>query len=183
MPFSNRRVWAAATVAALTAGVVLATPAYAAPNNNSVKKITKAVTLDGVMEHLEAFQDIADEFGDRAAGRPGYEASVDYVVEQLETAGYSPTVQEFVFDYFDENSELIRVSPNPRTFVNGEDFLRNTFDSGSPEGTATGVLRPIDLVLNPAGPANSNRALSAPDSVIPLPSLLWMYFGPQNRIA
>lgn len=158
MPFSNRRVWAAATVAALTAGVVLATPAYAAPNNNSVKKLTKAVTLEGVMQHLEAFQDIADEFGDRAAGRPGYEASVDYVVEQLETAGYSPTVQEFVFDYFDENSELIRISPNPRTFVNGEDFLRNTFDSGSPEGTATGTLRPIDLVLNPAGPANSSSS-------------------------
>lgn len=158
MPISRRRIWAVATIAALTAGVALATPAYAAPNNNSVKKITKAVKLDGVMAHLEAFQDIADEFGDRAAGRPGYEASVDYVVEQLENAGYTPVVQAFEFDYFEENSELVRISPNPRTFVNEEDFLRNTFDSGSPEGTATGALVNVDLVLNPAGPPNSSSS-------------------------
>ena len=102
MPISSRRIWAVATIAALTAGVALASPAYAAPNNNSVKKLTKAVTLDGVMAHLEAFQDIADEFGDRAAGRPGYAASVDYVVDQLEGAGYTPVVQPFEFDYFGE---------------------------------------------------------------------------------
>jgi hypothetical protein len=86
-----------------------------------------------VLEHLEALQEIADENGgNRASGLPGYEASVDYVVEQLEGAGYDPQVQEFTFDYFEENSELIRNSPQPRTFVNGTDFLRNTFDSGTP---------------------------------------------------
>jgi Zn-dependent M28 family amino/carboxypeptidase len=66
--------------------------------------------------------------------------------------------QAFQFDYFEENSKLIRVSPNPRAFVNETDFLRNTFDSGSPEGTFTGTLYPIDLVINPAGPANSSSS-------------------------
>jgi Zn-dependent M28 family amino/carboxypeptidase len=170
MPNTRRRVWAVATIAALTAGVALATPAYAAPNNNSVSKLTKAVTLDGVMEHLEAFQDIADVYGDRAAGRPGYEASVDYVVEQLEMAGYVPVVQSFEFDYFDENNELIRISPNPRTFEDEAEFTRNTFDSGSPEGTATGALYLVDLVLNPAGAPNSSSSGCEPGDFAGMPA-------------
>ncbi|MGZ8805382.1 MAG: M28 family peptidase [Microbacterium sp.] len=147
MSFNTRRACAVIAAGALAASVGFASPAFAAPNNNSVKKLTKAVTLEGVMNHLEAFQEIADEYGDRAAGRDGYDASVDYVVEQLEGAGYKPEIQEFEFDYFDENSELIRVSPNPTTFVEGQDFLRNQFDSGVPEGTATGALVPVGVVL------------------------------------
>jgi Zn-dependent M28 family amino/carboxypeptidase len=140
-------------------GASTAVSAHASPNNNTVAKLTKAVTAEGVLDHLEALQRIADaNGGNRAAGRPGYKASVDYVVAQLRAAGYSPQVQDFVFDYFEENSKLIRVSPQPRTFTEGTDFLRNAFDSGTPEGTATGTLRPIDLVLNPAGPANSSNS-------------------------
>jgi Zn-dependent M28 family amino/carboxypeptidase len=131
-------VSAAATAALLAA--VTSPPAYADPNNNTVRKLTKAVTVDGVMDHLEALQDIADEDGDRAAGRPGYRASVDYVVEQLEAAGYEPTVQGFPFAYEEDFSELVRISPNPRVFEQDSEFLRNGFDSGTPEGTATGTL-------------------------------------------
>ena len=67
--------------------VAYAVPAYAAPgsNTNSVGKITKAVTLDGVMSHLEAFQQIADTYMIVQEGE-GHEASVDYVVEELEAA-------------------------------------------------------------------------------------------------
>ena len=132
---------------------LLASPAGADPNNNTARKLTKAVTLEGVVEHLEALQAIADaNGGNRAAGLPGYAGSVDYVVERLEAAGYDPIVQEFEFDFFDENSELQRISPNPRDFVNGTDFLRNTFDSGTPEGEATGALFPVGLVIDPALP-------------------------------
>ena len=134
----NLAVSAAATAALI--GAMASPPAYADPNNNTVRKLTKAVTVDGVVDHLEAFQDIADEYGDRAAGRPGYKASVDYVVEQLRAAGYTPTVQAFPFTYAEEFSELERITPSPRVFVQGSEFLRNTFDSGTPEGTATGSL-------------------------------------------
>lgn len=147
MSFKTRRAGAVIAAGALVATVGFATPAFAAPNNNSVKKLTKAVTLEGVMNHLEAFQAIAEEYGDRAAGRDGYQASVDYVVEQLRDAGYEPDVQEFTFPYFEEDSELIRVSPDPTTFVEGQDFIRNQFDSGVPEGTATGPLVPVGVVL------------------------------------
>ena len=153
------RAVTAATAAIALIGAGTAGPGFASPNNNTVKKLTKAVTPEGVLEHLEALQEIADDNGgNRASGLPGYAASVDYVVEQLEAAGYDPEVQEFVFDYFEENSKLIRVSPNPRTFVNGTDFLRNTFDSGSPQGMATGPLFPVELVLNPSLPANSSSS-------------------------
>src|SRR6478752_611609 len=131
-------VSAAATAALI--GAMTSPPAHADPNNNTVRKLTKAVTVDGVVDHLEALQDIADENGDRAAGRPGYKASVDYVVEQLRAAGYTPTVQEFPFTYAEEFPELERITPSPRVFVQGSEFLRNTFDSGTPEGTATGTL-------------------------------------------
>jgi len=155
---ARMRAWSAAAAATALVAVAAA-PVHAQSNNNTVKKLTKAVTADGVLAHLAALQEIADENGgNRAAGQPGYRASVDYVVEQLEGAGYAPEVQAFDFDYFEENSVLRRNSPLPRTFVNGVDFLRNTFDSGSPEGTATGPLYPVDLVLNPAGPANSSSS-------------------------
>jgi Zn-dependent M28 family amino/carboxypeptidase len=154
----SKRAWACAAVAAAIA-LLGAGPASASPNNNTVKKLTQAVTPEGVLEHLEALQAVADaNGGNRASGLPGYRASVDYVVEQLEAAGYEPTVQEFMFDYFEENSELIRVSPNPRTFVNGTDFLRNRFDSGTPEGTATGPLVPVGLVIPPGPAPNSNTS-------------------------
>ncbi|BDZ65413.1 M28 family peptidase [Agromyces mangrovi Wang et al. 2018] len=159
-----------AMVGAFAAAALVAAPAYAAPSINSAKKLTKAVTIEGVYEHLEAFQDIADTYGDRAAGRPGYAASVDYVVEELEGAGYDPTVQAFDFDYFEENSELARISPLPTNYVNNDDFLRNAFDSGSPKGTATGTLYPVDVNV-PAGalPPNSNSSGCEPGDFIGFP--------------
>ena len=122
-------------------------PAYADPNNNTVKKLTKAVTLDGVLDHLEALQEIADENGDRAPAAPATRRRSTTSSSSSRPPATTPTVQEFEFDYFEENSELIRVSPNPRTFVDGTDFLRNTFDSGIPEGTATGTLVPVGIVV------------------------------------
>ncbi|MGY1673630.1 M28 family peptidase [Geodermatophilus sp. SYSU D00710] len=156
-----------ATVTALSVTTVLGmSSAFAVPNNNSAEKLTRAVTAEGVLDHIEALQDAADDNGgDRAAGRPGYEASVDYVVAQLEAAGYDPTVQEFPFTYAEENSALVRVSPSPRTFVEGVDFLRNTFDTGSPEGTATGTLVPVEPGGTTAGCEATDFAGFAPGSI------------------
>ncbi len=159
MRTTARNICVALASAALIAGAATA-PAVAKPNDGNVKKITNAVKVDNVLDHLEELQEVADDNGgNRASGLPGYEDSVDYITEELEDAGYDPEVQAFDFDYFEENSELIRVTPNARTFVNGTDFLRNTFDSGSPEGTATGELVPVGLVVPAAGlPDNSNTS-------------------------
>ena len=148
MSFKTRGVGAIIAAGALVAAVGFVSPASAAPNNNSVKQLTKAVTLEGVVDHLEAFQAIADQYGDRAAGRDGYQASVDYVVAELTAAGYTPVVQEFEFPYFEENSELVRAVP-ATTWVDGRDFLRAQFPTGVPEGTATGVVVPVDFAIPP----------------------------------
>ncbi len=87
---------------------------------------------------------------------------MDYVIEQLQGAGYQPVKQAFQFDYFEENSELIRVSPQPMSFVEGTDFLRNQFDSGVPEGSATGPLVLVDFA-NPPPPALGSSGCDAAD--------------------
>src|SRR6185436_19907255 len=73
----NLMTWRARASAASAAVALIATlaaaPANAAPNNNTVRKLTQAVTPDGVLNHLEGLQAVADaNGGDRAAGRPGY---------------------------------------------------------------------------------------------------------------
>lgn len=152
------------TTATLVCATLLATPAQGAPNNNSVAKLTKAVTLAGLMEHLEEFQAIADaNGGNRAAGQPGYAASVDYVVERLEAAGYDPTVQEFTFTSYEESSALERLAPDPRTFQYGSEFLENAFDSGTPEGTASGPLAVV-----PNGGCVADDFAGFPDGAIAL---------------
>ena len=50
--------------------------------NNTYDKLLGCVTLEGVREHQAALQAIADaNGGTRAAATPGYDASVDYVID------------------------------------------------------------------------------------------------------
>ena len=66
--------------------------------NNTYDKLLGCVTLEGVREHQAALQAIADaNGGNRAAGTSGYDASVDYVVDTLEAAGWSVEIDLFDF--------------------------------------------------------------------------------------
>jgi Zn-dependent M28 family amino/carboxypeptidase len=90
--------------------------------------------------------------GTRASGTPGYDASVAYVANRLENAGYDVSKQEFDFPYFEEvePAQLSQVSPTAKDYETG------TFDfSGT--GDVTGTLTPIDLVLPPT-PAPSSTS-------------------------
>ncbi|WP_155853887.1 hypothetical protein [Arthrobacter sp. H5] len=78
--------------------VAHATPTHENSNNNNSKKLRTAVSVERVVGHLDALDDIALANGKtRAAGTKGYDDSVDYIVEKLQTAGYTPTVQAFTF--------------------------------------------------------------------------------------
>lgn len=96
------------------------------------------VTVEGIGDHLEALQVIADEHGGtRAVGTEGYEASVDYVAGVLVEAGYdvqTPTTEVPVFEQL-EPSTLVQLLPSSVEWVDGEDFRAMLFSgSGDVEG-------------------------------------------------
>ncbi len=114
------------------------------PGFDLPKQLTKRVKAEGIDEHLDKLQEIADKFdGNRASGTSGYNASVRYLVRTLTRAGYSPQVQEFEFPYFVENAPatLAQTAPDATTYDSPEDFSIMTY-SGS--GEASGTVVPVD---------------------------------------
>ncbi|GGM59815.1 M28 family metallopeptidase [Dactylosporangium sucinum] len=83
---------------AAIAPLALVTPASAAP----VKILLAAapnISVTNVKAHLAQLQSIATaNGGNRAHGRPGYLASVNYVRGQLDAAGWTTTVQSFTYN-------------------------------------------------------------------------------------
>ena len=123
--------------------------------NDSVRKLLECVTLDGVLEHQEAFQEIADENGGtRASGTKGYDESADYVEGRLERAGYAVSRQEFTFHAFavEGPSALQQTAPTPTTYVENTDF---TPTPQSEPGDVTAAVTPVDLALG-AGNASTS---------------------------
>lgn len=148
MRTSLRARWAAGVSAAAVTGLVITTalssPTFADPPSADSSEFRSQVTATGITEHLNAFQAIAEaNQGTRASGTPGYDASVDYVVERLEAAGYSPTVQAFDFPFFRELTDptLQQRSPDDVTYKTPDDFSTMTY-SGS--GTAEGEVVAVD---------------------------------------
>jgi aminopeptidase S len=86
------------TLATLTAGTLLSglltgLTATAAP---AATLAAPDIPLANVQTHLNRLQTIAtDNAGNRAHGRPGYRASIDYVQAQLNAAGYTTSLQQF----------------------------------------------------------------------------------------
>jgi Zn-dependent M28 family amino/carboxypeptidase len=142
-------------VAALSAVAAL-TMSSAAPTAVGVdtSALRTAVTVPGIMEHENALQAIATaNGGTRAVETEGFEDSVDYVVEQLQAAGYDPTVQTFSYSLFTDITTPVfeRTSAPTRTYVNGfgGDFLTMEW---SGKGDVTAQLQPVGpFVLPPTG--------------------------------
>jgi Zn-dependent M28 family amino/carboxypeptidase len=161
---------------ALVAGILLATLALLVPPSAATGTgrqhhsrpagsagLVRAVDVDGVLDHLDALQAIADENdGTRASGTPGFEASVDYVVRKLRRAGYRPQVQEFTFPFFQQlaPSTFEQTSPTPTTYVEGTDYFTADF-SGA--GDVTGTLQAVDLTLPPTPEPSSTSGCEPED--------------------
>ena len=114
-------------------------------------ELRDAVTVDAVREHQQAFQDIADaNGGTRASSTPGYDASVDYVVSQLDTNYFDVTIQEFSFPYFEELATPVmdQTAPNVVSYVPNVDFFTMEY-SGSGDVTAE-VVVPNNFGCDPA---------------------------------
>jgi len=158
----HRTVWfgAALLVAILAAAVGFASTAVAGPSacdtrvNNTHAKLLECVTLAGVREHQAAFQAIADaNDGTRAAGTPGYDASVQYVVDKMTAAGYNVTLNAFPFTYV-AASTLQQIAPIAGSYETGP-------YTGSGSGTVTAAVTPVDIKLDL--PRDSTSACEAAD--------------------
>jgi Zn-dependent M28 family amino/carboxypeptidase len=110
--------------------------------NNTHDKLLECVTLEGVRAHQAALQAVADaNGGTRQAGTSGYDASVDYVVDTLEAAGYE--VELNIFDFtFVPPATLRQTAPI------AADYETGAF-TGSGFGTFAGPVFPVDLALDP----------------------------------
>ncbi len=159
----RRSLLATVTAAALALPIVATSISSAAtdPVDRASEQLRHAVTLDGVMRHMQAFQQFANaNSGTRASGTPGYELTVSYVADQLKRAGYQVTLQEFDFPFFQEKSPAVlqRVTPEPKSYQQGGDYRTMTY-SGT--GDVTAPVQPVDLAL--ADPAASTSGCEASD--------------------
>ena len=77
-------------------GTVLVAGALLAPGNIATAAESPDISVTNTKAHLDQFQSIAtSNGGNRAAGKPGYKASADWVKAKLDAAGYTTTLQSF----------------------------------------------------------------------------------------
>jgi Zn-dependent M28 family amino/carboxypeptidase len=135
---------AAVLAVVVATAVIFVRPAPTPPVDS--ERLRAAVTTDAVMAHLGALQDVADAHdGNRAAGTPGYAASIDYVQSRLEQAGYRPQRQQFSYDRPDfTRAALQRMAPTRTDYRVLRDF-RPLASSGA--GAVTAAVTAVDLNL------------------------------------
>ena len=134
---------------AVASSLLIMSPASAASNIDT-EPLRDAVTVDGIREHLAALENIADDnvfegVPTRATGTPGHEASVDYVVEKMEAAGFNVSLQPFEADIFFEQAPAAFEQTDPNEIVyeryDGENGVWYTADfSGDGDVTAEAVV-------------------------------------------
>ena len=145
-------VFAAALIVVPTAFADVS--ACANRTNSTFGKLLECVTLEGVREHQAAFQAIADaNGGTRASGTPGYDASVEYVVDRMTAAGYNVTLDEFPFVYI-APPLLEQLAPIVGTYETGA-------FTGSGSGDVTANVTAVDINLVP--PRASTSGCEAAD--------------------
>jgi aminopeptidase S len=98
MKLSVRRQALAVTGVAL-AGLLTATVPAATAEEAGATAAAPDIPVANVKQHLADLQSIATaNGGNRAHGRPGYKASIDFVKAKLDAAGYTTSVQQFTYN-------------------------------------------------------------------------------------
>jgi Zn-dependent M28 family amino/carboxypeptidase len=148
----------------LCASLALA-PAASADRDFDSSDLRARVTLDGILQHEQALQLIADmNGGTRVSGSPGFDASADYVARKLKAAGLKVTRQPFPFRFFQELSppRMELAAPAARSFVHLTDFATMDYSGSAPAGV-TAPLQAIDLALPPGAEANTSTSGCEPE--------------------
>jgi len=149
------------------AALLAIVPAASADTFEESKKLRRAVTLDGILQHERKLQRIADAHqGNRAAATIGYEASVEYVADRLDEAGYRVRIKPFDFPTWRENATpvLEQTSPNSVSYTPGTaadddnpdvDFI--TFEFSSSGNVEAPVVPTSDILIpSPATDASTS---------------------------
>ena len=153
-----RKTLASVAAVVVTSSLIVAAPAVA-DHKDSKKSansgsLTKAVTVNGILQHQRQFQTIADRNGgNRASGLPGHAASADYVAKKLKAAGYAVKRQKFTFPFFRqlEPATLTQLTP-------AEQELETEIFDYSGGGDVTGTIVPTNDLVIPASPEPSSTS-------------------------
>jgi Zn-dependent M28 family amino/carboxypeptidase len=126
-------------------------------NNNQYQKLLECVSADGVLEHLEAFWQIAqdnefDGVPTRGDQTPGYDASVEYVVATMTAAGWNVTVEPFTYDA--ATVDLDQLSPDEADYPANAAVGTGESDA---EGVSGNVI-PIDINIAQDATNNANSS-------------------------
>jgi Zn-dependent M28 family amino/carboxypeptidase len=156
-------------VFAATPATSAAVPACDDRVNATYKALLDCVTVEGARAHQAAFQAHADaNGGTRAAGTGGYDASVDYVVETLESAGWDVELDEFAFT-FTPPPILRQLTPVAATYETGA-------FTGTGFGTVTAAVTAVDINLAPPR-ANSSGCEAADFAGFPVGNIALVQRG------
>lgn len=123
--------------------------------NSTPLGLPRCMRAENTQYHLQMFYGIAQaNDGNRAAGLPGYQDSVDYVQSTLEQAGYGVSIQAFPFTAFYPvgDGTLQAVAPAPVSYVWEQDF---TYLSQTEQGDVTAAVTPVDLQLGAGNTSTS----------------------------
>ena len=127
--------------------------------------IAAEVSGQAARAHLEALQRIADaNGGNRAAGTPGYAASVDYVVGVLTKAGYDVRTESFTYSDHDTPRTDVNVIAQTRTGDPAHVVMAGAHLDSVPEGpgindNATGVAALLEIATRVGGSPSLPNAL------------------------
>jgi aminopeptidase S len=153
-------------LAALLAGLAVACSAAAPTSPSPVPSafsdglVTK-VSGDGTYAQLTELQRIADaNGGNRATGRPGYDASVDHVAEVLRAAGFDVTTPAFTFrDQQYRNVIAQTRTGDPRQVVLAGAHLDSVRDGPGVNDNGTGVATLLEIATRMGGSPPVGRAV------------------------
>ena len=115
--------------------------------NGSPLLLPRCMQAQKTTEHLQMLHAVAlANGGNRAAGLPGYQGSLDYVRTTLEDAGYSVTQQAFPFSAFYPQGPgvLQALAPTPVQYEWEVDF---TYLSQTDAGDVSAAVAPVDIAL------------------------------------
>ncbi|MFI6506365.1 M28 family metallopeptidase [Streptosporangium sp. NPDC050855] len=164
--FRRTMVRTATLVTAITLPLAFTVPASAAPATtgpvvSDVLANVFATQIKGknVQKHLDKFQEIATaNGGNRAAGTPGYDASLAYVQDKLRKAGYktSTTDVEFPLGWQEFSPPVLeQTAPEAKTYATPADFVTVISSAG---GDVTAQVQVVDAVIPPAPTPNTSTA-------------------------